>query len=63
MPRSPPQELEVGPRSGSYLLVDVILHSLRLLLLFVFNRPGVAGAVLQSPPSFIESLINSLTDP
>ena len=24
---------------------------------FMFNRPGVAGAVLQSPPSFINSLI------
>ena len=24
----------------------------------IFNRPGVAGAVLQSPPSFIHSLIH-----
>ena len=26
----------------------------------VINRPGVAGAVLQSPPSLIHSLINQL---
>ena len=25
---------------------------------YIFNRPGVAGAVLQTPPSFIHSLIN-----
>ena len=29
----------------------------------VFNRPGVAGAVLQSPPLLINSLTDSLTDP
>ena len=27
----------------------------------IFNRPGVAGAVLQSPPSFIHSLSNSVS--
>ena len=27
-------------------------------LLYVFNRPGVAGAVLQTPPSLIHSFIN-----
>ena len=26
----------------------------------IFNRPGVAGAVLQSPPSLINSLIQSV---
>ena len=29
----------------------------------VFNKPGVAGAVLQSSPSLIHYFINSLTDP
>ena len=29
----------------------------------VVNRPGVAGAVLQTPSSLINSLIDSLTDP
>ena len=27
---------------------------------FIFNRPGVAGAVLQTPPWFIHSFINSV---
>ena len=29
-------------------------------LSFVFNRPGVTGAVIQSPPSLINSFIHSL---
>ena len=29
----------------------------------IFNRPGVAGAVLQSPPSIIDWLIEWLSDP
>ena len=29
----------------------------------LFNRPGVAGAVLQTPPSLIDSFIHSLSDP
>ena len=29
----------------------------------IVNRPGVAGAVLQSPPSLINSLIHLLSDP
>ena len=28
-----------------------------------FNRPGVAGAALQTPSTFIHSLIDSVTDP
>ena len=28
--------------------------------LIIINRPGEAGAVLQSPPSLIDSLINSV---
>ena len=30
---------------------------------YIFKRPGVAGAVLQSPPLLIDSLINSLINP
>ena len=30
----------------------------RAKLLQLFNRPGVAGAVLQSPPSLIDSFVN-----
>ena len=30
-------------------------------LVDVFNRPGVAGAVLHSPPSLIHSFIESLS--
>ena len=33
--------------------------NLYIYALHLFNRPGAAGAVLQSPPS----LINSVTDP
>ena len=29
----------------------------------VFSRPGVAGAVLQSPSQFIHSFINSVSEP
>ena len=32
-----------------YFLVGVLLQ-------YIINRPGVAGAVLQSPPSLIDSL-------
>ena len=28
---------------------------------YLFNRPGVSGAVLQTPSSFIDSLIKSLS--
>ena len=28
-----------------------------------FNRPGVAGAALQTPLTFIHTLIDSVTDP
>ena len=46
--RSPPQELEVGPRSGPYLLDTLIVLALVTFLktVNIFNRPGVAGAVL-----------------
>ena len=30
---------------------------------FVFNRPGVAGAVLQSPPSLTDSVSQSVRKP
>ena len=41
-----------------------LLYSTSVLCqdVYLINRPGVAGAFLQSPPSFINSLINSLTD-
>ena len=29
----------------------------------MFNRPGVAGGVLQTPPSFIDSFIQRVSDP
>ena len=44
-------------------LIDSIIYQLShwvILSLTIFNRPGVAGAVLQTPLSFIHSLINSL---
>ena len=65
---SPPQELEVSPRSGLYLLVWVkefysdypkkeqscdILEILAGLP-GLFNRPNVAKAVLQTASSFIQ---------
>ena len=31
--------------------------------IYRFNRPSVAGAVLKSPQSFIDSLTDSMTDP
>ena len=34
-----------------------------LKILFVFNRPGVAGAVLQTPLSLIHSIIHKVTRP
>ena len=37
-------------------------YTLLFCTLRVVNRPGVAGAVLQSPPLLINSFINSLTD-
>ena len=33
---------------------------LKAIQIPVFNRPGVAGAVLQTPPSLIKSLIHGL---
>ena len=38
-------------------------HNLKSLLTQISNRPGIAGDVLQSPSSLINSLINSLLDP
>ena len=44
-------------------IVNLCVTKILFNLLGVFNRPGVAGAVLQTASSFIHSLINSVNDP
>ena len=64
------------PRYHNFLLVRLIYHSKENLVgpiyakklvesgcLYVFNRPGVAGAVLQTPSSLIDSVSESVSQP
>ena len=41
----------------SVALLEHINHLLIIFQLYIFNRPGVAGAVLQSPMLLIDSVI------
>ena len=43
-------------------IIILLLSFICSWIWILFNRPGVAGAVLQSPPSLINSLIHSFTD-
>ena len=45
---------------GSSILQDVLFEvNIEITRLNIINRPGIAEAVLQSPPSLIHSLIDS----
>ena len=43
-----------APTAGRSLLLADICHIVNKENLMIFNRPGLAGAVLQSPPSLIK---------
>ena len=43
-------------------LIQAFQQCVSIHHLSIINRPGVAGAILQSPPSLINSLIHSLTE-
>ena len=47
----------------TWLNYPVLLIVLHCTAVMIFNRRGVAGAVLQSPASLIDSLIHSFSNP
>ena len=51
----------MGPKLSHFLLNPFFAHFIQIGSLV--NRPGVAGAVLQTPLSFINSLNNSVSHP
>ena len=50
-------ELEKGTPLQPYIKWSCKIFVARVATTTIFNRPGVAGAVLQTPPSLINSFI------
>ena len=53
-------KVKITEFKGSFYLKSFLSHFYLGLVSYLINRPGVAGAVLQTPPLLIDRLIRSL---